>query len=176
MSRIAIIGHGAVARYLSRAMEPGSVAAVIARPGRATAARAAIATDHVVHSAADLPLDPDCVVDCAGHAGLRVHGAAILSAGIDLITVSIGALADDGLWRDLEAAAKAGDSRLHLASGAIGALDALSAASVGALDEVRYTGRKPPESWRGSPAEKVIDLGDLKEATIHFDGTARDCA
>ncbi|WP_260113509.1 hypothetical protein [Phaeobacter inhibens] len=33
-------------------------------------------------------------VDCAGHGALLQHGAQILRAGYDLLTVSIGALAD----------------------------------------------------------------------------------
>ena len=65
---------------------------------------------------------------------------------------------------------------MFLASGAIGALDALSAAKVGGLDEVTYTGIKPPVGWRGSPAEDTLDLDNLATTTTHFDGTARDAA
>ena len=72
----------------------------------------------------------------------------ILSSGISLTTVSIGALADEALHRELESAASAGGVRLHLVSGAIGALDCLRAARVGGLKHVAYVGRKPARSWK----------------------------
>ncbi len=177
MQRIAIIGYGAVARYLTAARGIDfDLSAVIARPGREDAARAVFGNVPVGTSIDDLPEGIDLVVDCAGHAGLRAHGADALAAGIPLITVSVGALADAGLQDDLTAAARAGGTRLYLASGAFGALDALSAASAGDLHKVTYTGRKPPAGWVGSPAEARLDLDNLSEPALHFDGTARDCA
>jgi aspartate dehydrogenase len=93
-----------------------------------------------------------------------------------LITLSLGALADAGLSAALQDAALRGGGVLHLASGAIGALDALAAGSVGGLDMVRYTGTKPPGGWAGSPAEEALDLGALTAPTAHFTGTARAAA
>ena len=66
---------------------------------------------------------------------------------------------------------------MHLASGAIGALDCLSAARIGSLSSVTYTGRKPPEGWMGSPAEHQLDLEALTQGShTHFEGTAREAA
>ncbi|MDK3073018.1 aspartate dehydrogenase [Sedimentitalea sp. JM2-8] len=178
MQTIAVIGYGAVASYVRMAATSSRfrVAAVIGRPGRENAARAVFGEVPFLAEVSRLPVGLDVVVDCAGHAGLRDHGAGVLRRGLPLVTVSIGALADDGLRAELAEAARAGGSRLHLASGAIGALDALSAASAGRLEEVRYTGRKPPSGWAGSPAEKRLDLRNLSEPAVHFDGSARDCA
>ena len=118
----------------------------------------------------------DLVADCAGHPALRQHGAAILSRGIDLVSVSSGALADTTLHDRLVAAARSGNSQLRVVSGAIGALDALSSANIGKLTQVTYRGRKPPQGWRGSPAESKLDLDSLSEAAVHFSGSARDAA
>jgi aspartate dehydrogenase len=118
----------------------------------------------------------DLVADCAGHPALRQHGAAILSRGIDLVSVSSGALADTALHDRLVAAARSGNSQLRVVSGAIGALDALSSADIGKLAQVTYRGRKPPQGWRGSPAESKLDLDSLSEAAVHFSGSARDAA
>ena len=90
--------------------------------------------------------------------------------------MSSGALADADLYARLAAAATRGGSHLRLVSGAIGALDALSAAGVGSLQQVTYRGRKPPRGWRGSPAESRLDLDALNEATVHFSGSARTAA
>lgn len=174
--KIGIIGEGAIGRYVadnlgSRGLGPH---AIFVRP-----ARLGEPQDGGVPRVAcvsDLPGDIDLMVDCAGHAALAEHGAAILERGIDLITVSLGALADRKLEQELMRAARAGGAQLHLASGAIGALDCLQAAKIGGLTEVIYTGRKPPAGWRGSPAEDRIDLTSLDSATTHFEGNARQAA
>jgi aspartate dehydrogenase len=45
------------------------------------------------------------------------------------------------------------------------------------LQSVTYIGRKPPGSWKGSPAETRLDLDNLGAGSeTHFDGTARDAA
>ena len=66
-----------------------------------------------------------------------------------------------GLAEKLEAAAVAGGTQVQLIAGAIGAIDALAAARIGGLDAVRYTGRKPPHAWKGTPAEQGRDLDAL---------------
>ncbi|MER0540895.1 aspartate dehydrogenase domain-containing protein, partial [Pseudomonas aeruginosa] len=73
-------------------------------------------------------------------------------------------------------AAQAGGSRIELLPGAIGAIDALSAARVGGLESVRYTGRKPASAWLGTPGETVCDLQRLEKARVIFDGSAREAA
>ena len=173
MTRLAIAGYGAIAGVLART-QGLSIAAVLARPGREEAARAVFDAVPVVTEVAALP-PVDLLVECAGHGGLRAHGPAALARGLDVLSVASGALADAAFQREIEAAAARG-ARLRLASGAVGALDALSAAAQGRLDRVNYTGRKPPEGWRGSPAEDALDLDALDRPAVHFEGSARDCA
>jgi aspartate dehydrogenase len=177
MTGIGIIGYGAIARYVAQALVEGGTpaAAVLARPGREDAACGALRIEAVT-GAEGMAVHASLVVDCAGHAGLAAHGPSLLRAGCDVVTLSLGALANDGLRRALADAAKAGGGTLHLASGAIGALDALSAAAIGGLEHVRYTGTKPPDGWAGSPAEETLELAQLTEATAHFTGTARQAA
>ncbi|MDB2408132.1 aspartate dehydrogenase, partial [Jannaschia sp.] len=155
---IGIIGEGAIGRYVRAHLD--AVAVSLVRPARMDGRAGRVA------SVGDLPDDVDLMIDCAGHGALAEHGPAILARGIDLVTVSLGALADDALRTALRAAAERGGARLHLASGAIGALDCLAAARVGGLEAVTYTGRKPPAGWHGSPAEAALDLGALTAAAI----------
>ena len=177
MLRVGLIGHGAIAQHVARRLADlgASLTLVIARPGREAAACAALGDVRV--AARPEGQLPDIMVDCAGHAGLAQHGAWVLRAGVPLITVSLGALADATLAADLEQAARDGGTRLILCSGAIGGLDALRAARMGRLDGVTYEGRKPPQGWVGSPAEAVLDLGaPMTAAAVHFDGDARQAA
>ena len=92
------------------------------------------------------------------------------------MVVSVGALSEPGLAERLEQAARRGKTQVQLLSGAIGAIDALSAARIGGLDAVVYTGRKPPFAWKGTPADSAFDLDALAEATVIFEGTAREAA
>ncbi|MGB0852881.1 MAG: aspartate dehydrogenase [Pikeienuella sp.] len=172
--KIGIIGKGAIARYVSQSLTARGheLRAVLVRPERA-----ASATGVEVGAVDALPHDVDVMIDCAGHSALTSYGPQILARGIDMITVSLGALADPKILGALEQAASEGQARLHLASGAIGALDCLSAARVGTLKTVTYTGRKPPQGWVGSPAEAKLDLATLTEgAHTHFAGSAREAA
>ncbi len=180
MLRIAIIGSGAIGEAVARYLADDDtvvVCAAIVEPGMETRARdvfgpgVEVATEFV-----DLESPVDLAADCAGHPGLRQHGAAILAAGIDLVSVSSGALADQELYDALAAAARRGSAQLRVVSGAIGALDALAASRVGTLSSVTYRGRKPPKGWRGSAAEEKLDLDALTDATVHFRGSARNAA
>ncbi|MGI9221594.1 MAG: aspartate dehydrogenase [Woeseiaceae bacterium] len=175
--KIGIIGDGAIAHYVRDKATDYShtVVALLLRAERTESNE----TEGIscVSDVAALPDSLDHMVDCAGHSALRSYGPDILRRGINLTTVSIGALADSRLSEELEAAANEGNTQLFLASGAIGALDCLRAARVGELDNVTYIGRKPPIGWRGSPAESSLDLMNLTTGEhVHFEGSARDAA
>lgn len=177
--KIGIIGNGAISRYVQdKALEHGHVVrAILVRPESLPSPAEARQDIQFVSRVVDLPTDLEHVIDCAGHTALKAYGPDILRGGTDITTVSLGALADADLFANLERAANDGGTKLHLASGAIGALDCLRAARVGHLHEVTYIGRKPPQSWKGSPAETRLDLDKLGEhPATHFEGTARDAA
>jgi len=180
MQTIAIIGSGAigeaVAGYLAD-HDSVAIGVAVVEAGMESRAQAIYGQRvEVVADFANANTRVDFAVDCAGHPALRQHGEAVLSHGVNLVTVSSGALADAALYERLAAAAARGGSQLRVVSGAIGALDALSAAGIGSLQQVTYRGRKPPRGWRGSPAESRLDLDSLAEATLHFSGSARNAA
>lgn len=178
--RVLLIGYGAIGTWVAERLvgRPDlTIAAALVRPGREAVARAALGDGPVLATdAGQLKTEIDVALECAGHAGLATHGPAILSAGVDLGIVSIGALADPALAESLEAAANAGGASVTILSGALAAVDALAAARIGGLDRVVYTGRKPPLAWAGTPAEALTDLTTLTEAFTLFDGSARDAA
>jgi aspartate dehydrogenase len=93
-----------------------------------------------------------------------------------LVVISVGALADAALFDRLKSAAQASRRRILLPAGAIGGIDAIAAMRMGGLSLVRYRSRKPPLAWRGSPAEKLVDLAVLAKPAVLYCGSAREAA
>lgn len=177
---VLLIGHGAIAQEVMKRLRPGEparVSALLVRPGRVDAVRKATPPEvAVVASLDELESVPDLCAECAGHGAVRDFGEAVLRRGIDLMVISIGALADRELYRKLAAAAEEGGAKLLLPAGAVAGADALAAARVGGLDAVRYTSRKPPLAWKGTPAEDAFDLEALSEETVLYEGPADEAA
>src|SRR5215470_3429058 len=172
--RVGLLGLGAIGQEVVRLAvqeAPGQcsfVGAVVRDPAKD---RPGITVPTLATLDALLAERPEVVVECAGHGGLQAHGAAVLRAGVDLIMVSVGIFAAPGVLDDLIAAAEAGGAQAKVASGAIGALDAISAAAVQGLSRVTHTTRKPPRTLL-SP-EEAAGLTEAKEV---FHGSAREGA
>lgn len=175
--RVAVVGYGAIGRRVLATIATLSPDAQLAVLSQRVDDFAGIPDSifTTTHSEALLAWCPTLVVECAGHAAVAELGVTILSNGCDFMVVSVGALVDDSLRSALEAASRKG-GRLQTVSGAIGGLDALAAARVAGIDEVIYTGRKPPCAWRGTCAEKEVDLNRIDSPTLIFEGTAADAA
>jgi aspartate dehydrogenase len=172
--RIAVIGFGAIGSFVIEHLnaEPSiEVSAVFSLP-RPEACSVPV----VDNIEALLATQPDLVVECAGHAGLRHSGEAVIRHGTDLLVVSVGALADATLERSLRNAAMNSGGRLLIPGGALGGIDALSAAREAGLDAVEYSGRKAPAAWNGTPAEKMIELASITQATTFLECDARTAA
>jgi aspartate dehydrogenase len=103
-----------------------------------------------------LRLKPKVIVEAASQQAVREYASRIISEDINLIVMSTGALLDLNVQ----------SSKLHVPSGAIGGLDALSSAVLAGIDEVVLTSRKNP---------RALDLNN-KEAKIVYEGTAEEAA
>ena len=183
MLSVTMIGCGAIGagvlELLQRDADLRIDAVVVPRAGHAEA-RATLERwapwARLVERVDEVEAAPDLLVECAGHAAVEEHVLPALARGIPCVVASIGALADADLARRIEDAARAGRTQVQLLSGAIGGIDALAAARVGGLDEVIYTGRKPPQAWKGTPAERACDLDALTAAHLIFSGSAAEAA
>jgi len=173
--RVGVIGFGAIGRPLVEAVARGEAgdARVVAVLVRDPTRYAAMSGDALLTAdqASFLAQASDLVVEAGGHDAVRQHGEAVLASGRDLMVVSVGAFADEELLARLQAAARAAGRQILVPSGAIAGLDAIGAAAVGELDEVTITSRKPPEAWRGTPAEAEA-LG-ATEPRLLYEGSAR---
>ena len=168
--RVGFIGLGAIGQGLLRYLEPTDgvevVGALVRDVTRSRAVPVVASSDEL------LALRPEVVVEMGGHAALACHGPPILRAGVDLLMVSVGALADPAVESAIVEAARSGQAQARVACGAIGALDAIAAAAVGGLERVTHTTRKPARTLL--PPEEVAQLQD--GAREIFRGSARQGA
>ncbi len=106
-----------------------------------------------------LKLKPKVIVEAASQQAARDYVGKIAAEGIDVIVMSTGAL----LALNLQS------SRVHVPSGAIGGLDALSAAALAGMDEVVLTTRKNPKALdMDNMGKAVVYEGDAEEAARRF--------
>lgn len=179
MLHLGLIGFGAVARLLVAGIAKGwcgevEISAVLERRMEALDQHL-VAGATLSRSPQDLLREPiDLVVEMASQDAVAELGEWVLAAGRDLLVMSVGALADDRLFRALEAAARDSGARLLIPSGAIGGLDAIAiaAAAPAGLDQVTLTTRKPAAAL--GPGAEQRDASPDAEPTLLFDGAARE--
>lgn len=179
--RVGLVGHGAIGRRLAAlvAARPDALAltGVLVRDRAAALARPGTTRAPFHDRLEDLLAGrPDWVVECAGHAAVDACAAPALRAGCAVLLVSVGALADPVRHAALEAEARRAGRPLRWVPGAIGGLDWLGAAADAGLDEVVYLGRKPPAAWRGTAAERIVDLDAIDAPACFFRGDAAEAA
>ena len=157
--RVGLLGYGAIGSAVAAGLKSGKVE---------NAELAAVLDPWAPHPSLEVGslqelLDAsDVVVEAAGHDALREHGCEVRAAGVDLLVVSVGALADEGLYQDLlaagglaagglvaggrqDSAEPAGSNgKLYITTGAIGGFDTLKAVALaGAITRAEITSRKP---------------------------------
>lgn len=174
---VTLIGFGAIGRSIFQRLQTSTqtrITHIVVSQGRVAALQGELGD--TVQVTDQVPTTSRLVLECAGHSALVQHVLPALANGIECAVLSVGALSDAGLAEQLAHAAEQGQTQVHLLSGAIGGIDAIAAARLGGLTEVTYTGRKPPSGWRGSPAEQLVNLDTLQEATVILQASAREAA
>lgn len=175
--QVCLIGFGAIGRAVYQRAAGDArwhISHVVVRSERVAQVQAQLAPHTVAVSA--VPPDAALVLECAGHSALTAHVLPALARGVECAVLSVGALSEPGLPERLSDAATQGHTQVHLLSGAVGGIDAIAAAKIAGLTSVRYTGRKPPQGWRGTPAEQVIALDALTQPTVILEASARQAA
>jgi aspartate dehydrogenase len=139
--RILLIGYGALARYVFNHLQSHSGPEVSAFLVSKRSSNDLPSNIEVVRHPDQLSFKPDIILELASHQAVRDHAPYFLEKGVDFGIVSVGALAEESVYKSLTSLARQGESRLHILSGAIGGMDALSSARIGGLDEVLYRSR-----------------------------------
>jgi len=177
---VLMIGFGAIGLEVAKRLSGDSDARlnqIMVRPGREEDVRGQVnGAIQVISSLEDVDPLPDFVLECASHQAVAEYGPYFLEKGIDFGVVSIGAFSDPDVYDRLAKSSRSGGAQLCILPGAVGGMDALSAARAEGLDDVTYISRKPPLSWTGTHAERSFDLESITQAVVIYEGTAREAA
>ncbi|MCA1832780.1 MAG: aspartate dehydrogenase [Actinobacteria bacterium] len=180
---VALLGGGTIARLVLQQMRRGNMPALslVGIAGRSTQSKAQVLAREFevpfgVGRQALLEWRPDIVLEAASHEAVRDHLVPLLDAGIGVIVLSAGALADDSLRESAERASARTGALLYVPSGGIAGLDALKTACLAGVDEVTIKVAKPPAAWKGIAYVQArgFDLNGLQAPLTLFAGPARE--
>ena len=178
MTKIGIVGCGAIGKALIQAAQSGRLSApIVGVTSRSQSnAREFLATFRnppSYRSLEELIGAADLVVEAAGGAIVGELAKKVFAAGKDMMVISVGALLDHP--EVIEQSRRSG-CRLYVPSGAIAGLDGIKSASVGQIEHVTHTTRKPPAGLEGAPylIERGISLAGLQQEKEIFYGSARE--
>lgn len=122
-----------------------------------------------------ISMKPDYIVETASPAAMKAMAVPALEAGISIVTLSIGAFADDSFYAEVSEAAMKSGARVYIASGATGGFDVLRTTALmgqaysGA--EAEFFNEKGPNALRGTA---VYDNALQNEPRVVFEGTAKE--
>jgi len=161
VKRVGIIGCGVIGTVIAKAVDEGIVKCdelflYDSNREKAENLRKSLHVDvEVVRSLEEmLKAKPAVIVEAASQQAVKEYLPRILVENLELIVMSVGAL----LEMDVRS------RKIHVPSGAIGGLDAVSSAALVGIDEVTLTTRKNP---------KTLDFNDEREE-IAYDGYAEE--
>lgn len=177
---ICVIGCGAIGTTIARAVEEMSEIEVVYLTDRskecATRLQEKVRKVRYVPDIVPILNDIRLVVEAASQDAARYYVPLALSAGVDVLIMSVGVFQDEEFQTDTFRLAKRKNAKVFLPSGAIGGIDALSAAGIAGIDEVTLTTTKPPSAFGSNPylESKGIRASEIRERTELFNGSARE--
>ena len=129
--KVGIIGCGAIANIITTSIVPEEngidIAYFFDKDIERAENLASLAGGVAVLDFDDMLKDVDLILECAAPVSVKEYAPKVLSHGIDMIVMSIGALMDNKFYKELESLAKENNAKIHLPSGAIVGLDGIKA-------------------------------------------------
>lgn len=165
MLRIGLLGCGNIAGII--ASRCAGLAEIVACHDQEPAQMQAYAAHTAAKACPDmdslLRQDYNILVEAASIEAVRDHLQEALTAGKDVVVLSVGALADREFLRDVRAQARRAGRRIHVPSGAIFGLDNLKVARICGLERLLLKTTKHPRS---------LGLAELESPRLLFRGSA----
>ena len=176
--KIGIVGCGNIATDICIAIRDKNIPAEVVAltdidTAKAEALRQEFNLDATIGTLDETVSCVDYVVECAVAAAVADVLVASIRHHVDCLIMSVGGLMSR---QELLEEAKANRVHVWLPTGAICGIDCIRAAMQAGLESVTLTTRKPPRGLVGAPYLKKnnIDVSNLTEPLVVFDGTARD--
>lgn len=119
-----------------------------------------------------LELKPDYIAEAASGQAVCDYALKILSSNCNFAVLSIGAFADEEFYNKVKETAIQNNTKVHIASGAIGGFDVLRTVSLMGKVKSGIETRKGPESLKGTPLFNDQLMIDTDEKEV-FDGNAK---
>ncbi|KYK24948.1 aspartate dehydrogenase [Thermoplasmatales archaeon SG8-52-4] len=117
----------------------------------------------------DFLQDVDTVFEAASQGAVDEYAEEIISAGKDMVIMSVGKLLDNKFMKKIEKIAKEKKCRIYLPSGAVCGIDGVLSASIDTIDEVTLVTTKPAESLdKKVSRRKVVYEGNARHAVKKF--------
>jgi aspartate dehydrogenase len=158
---IGIIGCGAIGTLIAQAVENGTISCdrlilydYDSKQAEQLEKSLHVPTTIVRNVDEMIEASPSVIVEAASQQAARDNVPKVLSKNIDIVVMSVGALIDMNIESD----------RIHIPSGAIGGLDAISSASLAGIEKIVLTTRKSP---------RALDM-DNSEERVAYEGTAEE--
>jgi len=180
MLKIGLLGVGAIGRTIAMAVDQKQIKAELVALADKDSARATELAFELASRPAVLSIDQmieraDVAVEAASQAALADFVPKALARGRDMLIMSVGGLLGRQEWfRQAEQK----HCHIYVPSGAIAGIDGIKSASIGRIEAVELTSRKPVAALRGSQyvVDRGIRLDGLKDDTIIFEGPAEEAA
>ncbi|WP_296874754.1 aspartate dehydrogenase [uncultured Methanobrevibacter sp.] len=171
--KVGIIGCGAIANIITTSIVPEEndieIAYFFDKDIERAENLASLAGGVAVLNFDDMLNDVDLILECAAPVSVKEYAPTVLSRGIDMIVMSIGALMDNAFYDELKSLAKENNAKIHLPSGAIVGLDGIKAVAKFGLKEVSLVTRKSPKSLgKDIDTEEVLFEGKASDAVKEF--------
>jgi len=182
LTRIGLLGCGAIGTQIALAIDSGKIPAMLTHVYDDSKEASAILVGklknkpEIVENPHLLSSHPvNLVVEAASQSAVRDAGLSILQNKRDLMIMSVGALLDESIYDILFDACKDFKKTILLPSGAVAGLDGIKSIK-DELESVSLTTTKHPRSLKGAKffENSKINLDSLDSPTTIFEGSAKE--
>lgn len=182
MKTIAIVGCGKLSRIIAQAIADNilsdyTLIAAMSRTRSSAEALAQIVPCTICDNLDELlALKPDFIIEAASPEAMRQLAIPALNAGANIITLSIGAFADDDFYNETIRTAQTNKRHIYIVSGATGGFDILQTVTLMGGAKAKFFNEKGPNALRGTNVynddlqhqQRTVFTGTAKEAITMF--------
>ncbi len=177
--KLALIGCGYLNEIVANALKAGYLPEyeLIAVLGRDYERAKEFAKRHGCKACADIDelvaMKADFTAEAASVKAIQEYSEKIITAGSNLVVLSIGAFADREFYERIKNTAAQNQRRVYIASGAVGGFDVLRTAALMSPITASIGAQKAPASLKDTPLF-TDDLLDITEPRPIFSGTTKE--